>query len=63
MAAIPELMIRRGMVADGLGGEPRVADIAISDGHILAVGPVLSPVSLRGGGSRRQAAVRGKSPH
>jgi N-acyl-D-aspartate/D-glutamate deacylase len=38
MAAIPELMIRSGMVADGLAGEPRVADIAIGDDRILAVG-------------------------
>ena len=38
MAATPDLVIRGGTVADGLGGEPTEADIAIGQGRILAVG-------------------------
>ncbi len=38
MAQDAELIIRGGTVADGLGGEPREADIAIGGGRILAVG-------------------------
>jgi N-acyl-D-aspartate/D-glutamate deacylase len=38
MAQDAELIIRGGNVADGLGGEPREADIAIGGGRILAVG-------------------------
>lgn len=39
-----ELMIRGGTVADGLGGEPYEADVAIGAGRILAVGK-LGPTS------------------
>jgi N-acyl-D-aspartate/D-glutamate deacylase len=35
-----ELVIRGGNVVDGLGGEPRRADVAIDDGKISAVGKV-----------------------
>ncbi len=38
MAATPDLVIRGGTVADGLGGAPFEADIAIGSGRILAVG-------------------------
>ena len=35
-----DLIIRGGTVVDGLGGEPFVADVAISDGVVVAVGDV-----------------------
>jgi N-acyl-D-aspartate/D-glutamate deacylase len=35
-----ELVIRGGNVVDGLGGEPTLADVAIDDGRISAVGKV-----------------------
>ena len=35
-----DLVIRKGTVLDGSGGEPREADVAIKDGRIAAVGPV-----------------------
>ena len=35
-----ELIIRGGTIVDGLGGEPFVGDVAISDGVIAAVGTV-----------------------
>ncbi len=35
-----ELIIRNGTIVDGLGGEPFVGDVAISDGVIAAVGSV-----------------------
>src|SRR5690606_37366546 len=35
-----DILIKNGRVADGRGGEPRVADIAIQDGKIVAVGRV-----------------------
>lgn len=35
-----DLVIRKGMVADGSGGEPFEADIAVSDGRITEVGSV-----------------------
>jgi N-acyl-D-aspartate/D-glutamate deacylase len=35
-----DLVVRGGLVADGLGGEPRPADVAIDDGTITAVGSV-----------------------
>lgn len=38
-----ELVIRGGMVVDGLGGDPYVGDVAISDGVIAAVGTVEGP--------------------
>ena len=38
MAHEVELIIRGGTVADGLGGEPYMADVAIGGGRILAVG-------------------------
>ncbi len=41
MAAAPfDLVIRGGLVADGLGGEPRPADLAIQGGRVAAVGAV-----------------------
>jgi N-acyl-D-aspartate/D-glutamate deacylase len=35
-----DLVIRGGLVADGRGGEPRRADVAVDGGTITAVGPV-----------------------
>jgi len=35
-----DMVIRGGTVADGLGGEPVEADVAIDDGHIAVVGTV-----------------------
>ena len=35
-----ELVIRNGTIVDGLGGEPYVADVAVADGMIAAVGTV-----------------------
>ncbi|RZT18083.1 N-acyl-D-aspartate/D-glutamate deacylase [Mycobacterium sp. BK558] len=35
-----DLIIRGGTVVDGLGGEPFVADVAVSDGVVVAVGDV-----------------------
>ena len=39
-AATYDLSIRNGTIVDGLGGEPFVGDVAISDGVIVAVGEV-----------------------
>ena len=36
-----DLVIRNGMVVDGLGGEPFVADVAVSGGHIAAIGSIV----------------------
>ena len=35
-----DLIIRSGTIVDGLGGEPYVADLAIADGVITAIGTV-----------------------
>jgi len=35
-----DLIIRNGIIVDGLGGEPFVGDVAISDGVFAAVGSV-----------------------
>lgn len=40
MAAIYDIIIRDGLVADGGGGAPYSADIAVSDGRIAAIGAV-----------------------
>ena len=37
----PNLVIRAGTIVDGSGGDPFVADIAIADGRITAIGPAL----------------------
>src|SRR5712664_319351 len=42
MSSNPDLVIRGGNIADGLGGEMFEADVAISDGRIVEVGRVLS---------------------
>src|SRR5205807_10646794 len=39
-AASPDLVIRRGNIADGLGGELYEADVAITNGRITEVGKV-----------------------
>ena len=38
MAHAVDLVIRGGLIADGLGGEPFIGDIAVADGIIVAVG-------------------------
>lgn len=38
-----DVVIRGGLVVDGAGGEPFVADVAISDGVIAAIGQVSGP--------------------
>ena len=35
-----DILIRNGMIADGRGGEPYAADIAIRGGKIAAVGAI-----------------------
>ena len=35
-----DLIVRRGTVHDGLGGEARIADVAICDGRIVAIGEI-----------------------
>lgn len=35
-----DLVVRGGQVVDGMGGAPRTADVAVSDGRIVAVGRV-----------------------
>ncbi|MCB9416151.1 MAG: amidohydrolase family protein, partial [Mycolicibacterium sp.] len=35
-----DLVIRNGTIVDGLGGEPYVGDVAITDGVIVALGAV-----------------------
>jgi N-acyl-D-aspartate/D-glutamate deacylase len=47
-----ELIIRNGTIVDGLGGEPFVGDVAISDGVITAVGSVGSIGSVDGEADR-----------
>jgi N-acyl-D-aspartate/D-glutamate deacylase len=42
MAQEADLVIRGGLIADGSGGEPFVADVAVTGGTIAAVGPKLS---------------------
>ncbi len=37
-----DLVIRNGRVVDGTGGEPFVADVAVTDGRIAAIGPDLA---------------------
>ena len=40
MASSPDLVIRGGSIADGLGGEMFEADVAVSDGRITEIGKV-----------------------
>ncbi|TAM73066.1 amidohydrolase family protein [Mycobacterium sp.] len=40
-----DLIIRNGTIVDGLGGEPYVGDVAVSDNVIVAVGPQSGPVN------------------
>ena len=35
-----DLIIRGGLIVDGLGGEPRAGDVAVDGGTIVAVGSV-----------------------
>ena len=35
-----DLIIRGGTVHDGLGSAPRIADVAVKDGRIAAIGSV-----------------------
>jgi len=38
---VHDLSIRGALILDGLGGEPRVADLAVKDGKIAAIGQSL----------------------
>ncbi|MEE6175586.1 N-acyl-D-amino-acid deacylase family protein [Mycobacterium sp. 050134] len=49
-----DLIIRNGTIVDGLGGEPYVGDVAVSDGVIAAVGP-----SIDSGGAAREIDATG----
>ena len=40
MASNPDLVIRGGSIADGLGGELFESDVAVSDGRIVEIGKV-----------------------
>src|SRR6202051_4248895 len=53
MAHDPDLVIRGGNIADGLGGEVFEADVAIADGRIVEVGKVL-------GKGKEEIDARGK---
>jgi N-acyl-D-aspartate/D-glutamate deacylase len=46
MASNPDLVIRGGNVADGLGSDLFEADVAIADGRISEVGKVLGKGKL-----------------
>ena len=41
-----EVIVRGGLVADGSGGEPYEADVAVRDGRIAAVGRVTDSAEL-----------------
>ena len=45
MTAPYDLVIRHGLVVDGRGGEPFVADVAVTDGRIAAIGESLGPAN------------------
>ena len=47
MTSTPDLVIRRGNIADGLGGNLFEADVAITDGRITEVGKVASKARKR----------------
>ena len=51
---VHDLVVRGGLVADGRGGEPRLADVAVDGGTIAAVGTV--PGRGCGGDRRRRPA-------
>src|ERR1700759_3754594 len=51
-----DLIIRNGTIVDGLGGEPFVGDVAVSDGVIKAVG---SNGDLRGATAEREIDATG----
>lgn len=40
MTAQYDLVVRNGLLVDGLGGEPRAADVAINGDRIMAIGPL-----------------------
>src|ERR1700722_9069059 len=48
-----DLIIRNGIIVDGLGGEPYVGDVAVADGVIAAVGAV------NGAGATREIDATG----
>lgn len=45
MPADFDLIVRGGTIHDGLGGTPRIADVAVRDGRIVQVGEVLGSAS------------------
>jgi N-acyl-D-amino-acid deacylase len=48
-----DLVLRDGLVVDGLGSEPRPADVAVDGDRIVAVGTVAAGRTLRGGSTPR----------
>ena len=46
-----DLLIRHAVVYDGSGADPRLCDVAVKDGQIVAVGealgPTATPISMR----------------
>ena len=57
-----DLVVRGGLVADGRGGEPRAADVAVDGGTITAVGTGAGP-GRRGDRRRRPAGHPGLRRH
>ena len=53
MTSTPDLVIRGGSIADGLGGELFEADVAVSNGRITEVGKVA-------GKAKEEIDARGK---
>lgn len=49
---VPDIVVRGGMVYDGTGAPPRHADVALADGHVVAVGdlPERAPREIDAGG-------------
>ena len=56
MTRVASWIIEGGLVFDGLGGEPAVADVLVRDGRIAALGPPLGP-ALEGHDARRLPAA------
>ena len=61
MTANPDLVIRGGTLADGTGGDPYEADVAIKDGTIAEVGKVSAQgaeeIDAEGRWSRRASST------
>ena len=53
-----DLIIRNGTIVDGLGGEPFVGDVAVSDGVIAAVGSRSTATATRARSTRPDCSSR-----